>query len=397
MKPRFASFTLIIKREAMNGRNILGGCLLAAAMLAITGCSTSILESKKVDYKSAGKLPPLEVPPDLTALGTDDRFAVPDINPQGSATYSVYNKERSGLPQGGASNLLPDQDKVHVERSGTQRWLVVNAPAEQVWTVVKEFWQEMGFLVTTEVPESGVMETDWAENRAKIPMDPIRNVLSKVLDSLYSTAERDKFRTRLERSGKNVTEIYISHRGMYEVYEGSTTGASNGRTVWQPRPADPELEADMLRRLMVRFGVDEARAKSLMTADGARERASITRSQEGAGSLAMVDQFDRAWRRVGLALDRVGFTVEDRDRSKGVYFVRYVDPESEGAKDDKGFLSKLAFWKGKDKNPNQNEQFRIQISDTGSGSVVRVLNKAGAAVKSETSDRILTLLYEQLK
>ncbi len=379
----------------MNGRKILGGCLWVAMMLAIAGCT--VLESKKVDYKSAGKLPPLEVPPDLTALGADDRFAVPDINPQGSATFSVYSKERSGQPQGGMSNLLPSQDKVRVERSGTQRWLVVNAPAEQVWPVVKEFWQEMGFIIKTEVPESGVMETDWAENRAKIPQDPIRNVLSKVLDGLYSTAERDKFRTRLERSGQGVTEIYLSHRGMFEVYEGSATGASSGRTVWQPRPADPDLEADMLRRLMVRFGVDEARAKSLMAADGVRERATISRSQEGAGSLAMVDPFDRAWRRVGLALDRVGFTVEDRDRSKGIYFVRYVDPESEGAKEDKGFLSKLNFWKGKDKNLNKNEQFRIQVSETGNGSVVKVLNKDGVAEKSETSDRILTLLHEQLK
>jgi outer membrane protein assembly factor BamC len=260
---------------------------------------------------------------------------------------------------------------------------------------VREFWQEMGFIVKQEVPEAGVMETDWAENRAKIPQDPVRNVLSKVLDSLYSTAERDKFRTRLERT-QGGTEIFVSHRGMIEVYEGTATGTGNGRTVWQPRPADAELEAEMLGRLMVRFGVDEVRVKSLLAADGVRDRARITRTQEGAGSLNIVDPFDRAWRRVGLALDRVGFTVEDRDRSKGIYFVRYVDPEAEGAKDEKGFLSKLAFWKSS-KSVNKNEQFRIQVSETADGSMVRVLNKDNVAEKSETSDRILTLLHEQLK
>ncbi|MFA7243430.1 MAG: outer membrane protein assembly factor BamC [Sulfuricellaceae bacterium] len=385
----------------MSGGKFFGRCLMVAVAVAVAGCSSfSVLESKKVDYKSAGKLPPLEVPPDLTALGSDDRFAVPDINPQGGATFSTYSKERGSQPQqSSASNLLPSLDKVHVERSGTQRWLVVNATPDQVWPVVKDFWQEMGFIVKIEAPESGVMETDWAENRAKIPQDAIRNILGKVLDGLYSTAERDKFRTRLERSEKGETEIYLSHRGMIEVYEGSISGASStGRTVWQPRPADPELEADMLRRLMVRFGADEARAKTQMaTAAPVSERATITRSQEGVGSLAIVDPFDRAWRRVGLALDRVGFTVEDRDRSKGLYFVRYVDTDAESAKDDKGFMSKLAFWKSNDKNINRKEQYRIHVIEADSGSLVKVLNKDGVAEKSETTERILTLLYEQLK
>jgi outer membrane protein assembly factor BamC len=382
----------------MIGGKFVGRCVMVVLALTIVGCdSLTILESKKVDYKSSGKLPPLEVPPDLTAIGADDHFAVPDVNPQGSATFSAYNKERGVQPQSGQSILLPSQDKVHVERSGTQRWLVVNATPEQVWPVIKAFWQEMGFIVKIEVPGSGVMETDWAENRAKIPQGIIRNALSKVVDSLYSTGERDKFRTRLERTGSGATEIYVSHRGMIEVFEGGTTGTSTGRTVWQPRPADPELEADMLGRLMMRFGVDEAKAKSSMVADGGRERANITRTQEGAGSLAMIDPFDRAWRRVGLALDRIGFTVEDRDRTKGIYFVRYVDPEADGAKEEKGFLSKLAFWKDNGKNPNKNEQFRIRIMESGDGSIVTVLSKDGAAEKSETTDRILTLLYEQLK
>lgn len=385
----------------MTSRKFLRYCVVAALVLSSAGCgSLSILESKKVDYKSSGKLPPLEVPPDLTAPSADDRYAVPDVSPQGSATFSTYSKERGGQPQvtqASQGNLLPSVDKVRVERSGTQRWLVVNATPEQVWPVVKEFWQELGFLIKIETPESGVMETDWAENRANIPQDFIRSTLGKVLDSLYSTAERDKFRTRLERSGESVTEIYISHRGMSEVFEGSVTGSSSGRTVWQPRPADPELEADMLRRLMVRFGVDEARAKTQVAADETRQRARITRTAEGAGSLTMVDPFDRAWRRVGLALDRVGFTVEDRDRSKGMYFVRYVDPETDGTKEEKSMLSKLAFWKSGDKGLNRNEQFRIHITESGEGCLVRVLNKDGIAGKSETTDRILTLLHEQLK
>ncbi len=372
--------------------------LTLLALLA--GCSSmSFLEGKKIDYKSAGKVPSLEVPPDLTSPATDTKFVVPDVGPQGSATFSTYNRERAGQPQAGGTDLLPSQPKVIVERSGTQRWLAVRAAPEQVWPVVKEFWQEMGFIIKTEAPEAGLMETDWAENRAKIPQDVIRSTLGKVLDSLYSTSERDKFRTRLERGvDAGVTEIYISHRGMYEVIQG---GDGGNKTIWQPRPADPELEAEMLRRLMVRFGVEEARAQTQIATAAVVERARMIRAQDGSQTLSVLDSFDRAWRRVGLALDRVGFTVVDRDRSKGQYFVRYVDPEIDGKKEEKGWLSKLAFWSSDESKTIRQEQYRILVTETGAQNaatcLVQVQNKDGKAEVSETAGKILKLLHEQLK
>ncbi len=371
--------------------------VLPIALLALlSGCSSSFLEGKKIDYKSAGKVPSLEVPPDLTAPSGDSKFVVPDVNPQGSATFSTYNRERAAQPQAG-TDLLPQQPQVSVERAGNERWLVVRATPEQVWPVVKDFWQELGFIIKTESPESGVMETDWAEDRAKIPQDMVRNALGKVLDSLYSTAERDKFRTRLER-GKEAatTEIYISHRGMYEVLEGGDGGSSN-RTIWQPRPADPDMEAEMLRRLMVRFGVEEARAKTQIATATVEEHARISRAQDGSQMLLVLDPFDRAWRRVGLALDRVGFTVVDRDRSKGLYFVRYVDPETDSKKEEKGWLSKLAFWNSSDSKVMGKEQYRIQVTESADNSQVQVLNKDGKAESSDTAEKILKLLHAQLK
>jgi outer membrane protein assembly factor BamC len=371
--------------------------VLPLTLLALLGgCgSMSFLEGKKIDYKSAGKVPPLEVPPDLTAPSSDGKFVVPDVNPQGSATFSAYSRERSSQPQAASSGLLPSADKVKVERSGNQRWLVVRATPEQVWPVVKEFWQELGFIVKTETPESGVMETDWAEDRAKIPQDVIRSTLGKVLDGLYSTAERDKFRTRLERGAESgTTEIYISHRGMMEVVEG---GDGGNRTVWQPRPADAGLEAEMLRRLMVRFGVEETRAQVQVASAAAVERARLGSSQDGIQTLTVLDPFDRAWRRVGLALDRIGFTVVDRDRSGGVYFVRYVDPEIDGRKEEKGWLSKLAFWSSDESKKMRQEQYRILVTQQADTCLVQVQNKDGRAEASETAGKILKLLHEQLK
>ena len=376
--------------------------LLSVSLLLIgvlAGCSGNILpESKKIEYKSAGKLPPLEIPPDLTQPSRDERYVVPDVSSgKGSATYSAYSSERSGQARTTtAQDLLPQVEKMHIERSGTQRWLVVHGSPEKLWPAVKEFWQEMGFLVNLEIPEAGVMETDWAENRAKLPQDVVRATLGKVFDNLYSTPERDKFRTRLEKGTEpNRVEIYISHRGMYEIY------VSEGRseTKWQPRPADPELEAEMLRRLMVRLGVEESVAKTMVAAEQRQERAKLSRATDGAGALLLEEAFDRAWRRVGLALDRVGFTVEDRDRSQGLYFVRYVDPDIDGKKkdDDKGFMSKLMFWKGSASDKPSQAQYRIHLKPEGDLTMVQVLTREGGVDRSDTSKRILGLLYEQLK
>ena len=376
----------------------LAGCALMVVLLG--ACSSLGIETKKVDYKSTGKAPSLEVPPDLTRPSMDDRYTVPDINPTGTATYSDYSRDRSGAkrPATVASLVLPRTEKVRVERDGNQRWLIVSGTPDQVWPVVKSFWQENGFIINVEVPEAGIMETGWAENRAKLDDGIIRGFLGRALDFAYSTSERDKFRTRLEPGVEpGTTEIYISHRGMEEVYTTATNSDQILDTRWQPRPADPNLEAEMLGRLMTKFGVEATRArKELASAKEIPPRARLVKNPEG-GALALNDQFDRAWRRVGLALDRVGFTVEDRDRSKGLYYVRYIDPklDVEAKEEKKSWLSSLVFWKSAE--PPKPEQYQIRVTGEKSGSLVNVLTKDGAAEQSTTSNRILTLLYNQLK
>jgi len=372
-------------------------CVFASALLAACSSTSGILpESKKIEYKSEGKkIRPLEIPPDLVAPSRGGRYAVPDIA-KGPTTFSEYSGERQGPVVQGNTEVLPQIGDLRIERSGSQRWLVVpGVPPEKVWDTVKEFWQENGMLINVEMPEAGIMETDWAENRAKLPQDFIRNILGRALDSLYSTSERDKFRTRLEKGADGSTEIYISHRGMYEVY---TTERSD-QTRWQPRDPDPELEAEMLRRLMVRLGTEESKAKAMIAEAAPKvERAKLNRSGPGGATLEVREPFDRAWRRIGLALDRVGFTVEDRDRSQGVYYVRYVDPDADAkSKKDEGWLSKMAFWKSSDKDLNKNSQFRIHIQGNGDNTTVQVLTKEGGVDAGEVSGKILGLLYEQLR
>ena len=373
--------------------------LLACVVLA-GGCTgmTDMLD-KKIDYKTEGKsnLPPLEIPPDLTSPARDNRYVVPETG-KSSVTLSGYEADRKEQSRAGNTSVLPEVEKIRVERGGSERWLVVlDQPPEKLWPLVKDFWQENGFLVKTEVPEAGIMETDWAENRAKIPQGVVRDFFGKFLDQIYSTAERDKFRTRLDRTadGKG-SEIYISHRGMEEVFTSArdVAGGTN-QTAWQARKPDPGLEAEFLRRLMVRLGVQEEKAKALAASGANEQRAALRSGGDGGELLQVFEPFDRAWRRVGLALDRVGFTVEDRDRQKGLYFVRYADPEQEMQGKDGGFLARL-FSTGKDSKIKP-EQYRVLVKQDQENSQISVLNKDGATEGSKTAQRILSLLHEQLK
>jgi len=386
----------------MQSRKLASGATLVVAV-ALAGCS--VMESKKIDYKSAGKAPArasLEVPPDLTAPAADSRYAVPDVSPKGVATFSAYSAERAGSTASSATAGAPASavapqsvDKMRIERSGSQRWLVVPGTADKLWPQVREFWQENGFILDIDRPEIGVMETDWAENRAKINDDILRRTLGKVIDSLYSTPERDKFRTRLESGGEAGTvEIFISHRGMMEIYPDE----AKNRTIWQPRAADPELEAEFLQRLMIRLGADESRAKAQIAAAPKAEKASLQSAAGGGSVLQVQEGFDRAWRRVGLALDRVGFTVEDRDRTQGLYYVRYVDPEADSkSKKDEGILSKLAFWRSDKPQVPTGSQYRIYVKGAEAGSSVQVLTREGGTDTSEPARKILGLLHQQLK
>jgi outer membrane protein assembly factor BamC len=358
---------------------------LLGLSLALGGCS--VLEGDKVNYKSATSAPSLAVPPDLTQLSRDNRYAIPG-GPVTASSYQI-GQVTASVPVASAS--IGD---VRIERSGNQRWLVVKRNPDALWDPIKDFWQEYGFLLSLDQKNLGIMETDWAENRAKIPHDFVRQSLGKLFDSLYSTAERDRFRTRLERNAAGETEIFISHRGMIEVYPSgnSVAGPRDTGTIWQPRAPDPELEAEFLRRLMVKLGVSQEQAKAVIAASGERKVSSKMSQVNGQPVVLVDDGIDRAWRRVGLSLDRTGFTVEDRDRSKGIYFVRYVEPNPN--KSEPGFMSKLF---GASVKVNQPVKYQIAVRSQGESSVVSVLNVTGAPETSANAQSILKVLADDLK
>lgn len=368
----------------------------ALAALSLAGCETiGATQSlgKRIEYKTTGTAPALEIPPDLTTPRFDERFA--------TTTASGVAAQQAGRPK---TELLPQNANARVVRAGTERWLVVNADQDAAWNTIRQFWTDLGFVISVEQPVIGVMETDWAENRAEIPQDIVRQTLGKYIDIFYTTYKRDKFRTRVERGAEPGTlEIFLSHRGM----EQMPTAMSSGTPVafaWAVLPPNPDIEAEMLARLMQRFGAQAPAANAAVAskappAPGQATPADTARIEKGADGttrLVIDDAFDRSWRRVGLALDRTGFTVVDRDRSSGLYYVRYADPDSDVAKArDSGWLAKLMFWKTDEKD--RPEQYRIKVAESAASSVVTVQDTKGETDRSANSERILALLREQLR
>jgi outer membrane protein assembly factor BamC len=373
--------------------------IMLGAVLGLAACSSinKKLEGDKVDYKTSGaKTVSLEVPPDLSQLQRDSRYQPV----QGTiSASSIQGGPVAGVPAlaPSATSVAPQQiGNVKLEREGNQRWLTTPMTAEQVWPQLQEFWQERGFVLELDSRENGLMQTNWVENRAKLQQDILRDTIGKVFDGLWDTGLRDSFRTRVERTANGGTEIYISHRGMQELY----TNERKDNTSWAGRPNDPDLEAVMLSRLMQKLGAKEEQVKAVATSTPADvpARARMLPGPPGTG-MQVDDAFDRAWRRVALALDRSGFTVEDRDRTQGLFYVRYVDPKSIG-KGDPGWTDKLfSLFTSGEKKPQVSgpARYRIALKGEGEKTAVTVQNAQGQPETGDASQRILELLVNDLK
>ncbi|MCG9024573.1 outer membrane protein assembly factor BamC [Laribacter hongkongensis] len=372
--------------------------LPVVAVAGLAACA-STSDDSKIAYKSAeAPKRTLEVPPDLTAPELTNSYAMPagGVSAKLMAQQQADQAgQQAAIRAGTAQVATAASDTVRLERAGGQRWLSVSGKsAEQLWPLVREFWQDNGFVLKRDEPQLGIMETDWAENRAKIPQDGVRKLLATVgLDGLYATPERDKFRTRFERSPNGNVEIYISHRGMVESF---TEGKND--TKWQPRADDPELEAEFLGRLMLALGVDETKAKQAKEDAAQPVPVAQRRARIENGAVVVDDAFDRAWRRTGLALDRSGLVVVDRNRASGTYFVRPAKSETEKV-DEGGFWSSLAFWRDKEgKTAAEQPGYRIvvqQVSDKESR--VTVQGDRGEALDGKLVNAILPKLEQQLR
>ena len=379
--------------------------ICAALSVLLAACSAdSVIPDRRPDYRSSASANPLEVPPDLTSSTIDDTLVVPELNPSDSANLSDYERERQGLQLTSSETVLVARDDMRIERDGERRWLVINAPADVIWPRVKEFWTSNGFPLTRDDPRIGIMETDWLENRADIPDGPVRAVFKQFLDFAYSAPTRDKFRVRLERLDAENTEVYLTHYGVEEILtspSGSAPSAAvankiSTTTQWQNRPRDPELEVEMLNRLMVYLGATEQRAQAaLQNADSTQPmQAEVIRNEAGQQALLIKADYDRSWRLVGLALDTSSFVVEDQNRSAGLYVVEYRDAVEDARSD--GLLSQLAFWRD-DEPREEGERYRVRLAGQGPQTLIVVHDLQGQPSNTPAAQFILDNIRQAIR
>ena len=366
-------------------------CVAAALAGALAGCDTlnDWLAPDKVDYKSARTAPSLDVPPDLTQAKVGDRFTAP-ASTAGLGTVPPRVRTEAGIATAGVPTAQ-DPLGMHVERDGDRYWLVVDGRTpEQLWPQLKEFWQENGFVLTTDRPDTGVLATDWTENRAKIGGDWFYNTFGKLVDWAYSSGTRDQFTTLVERGANGVTDVSITHRGMEEVLTGQDKDSSR----WADVPRNPALEQVFLTRLMHKLGLTDIQARQLLTdAHPAAPRQVVVDARDGAPTLNLGEPFERAWLRVGLALDRSHFAVDRFDKAKGLYYVRYADPQQEVKRE--GFLGKLLYGGGA--KASAKKEYRVNVRPNGDAATqVAVVDADGRPDASPDAQRIVSALHAQL-
>lgn len=361
---------------------------LALSLLSLAACSSFgelTGQTESIEYKSTVSGDPLSIPPDLTKANQNPHYQAPE----GTARFSDYAAgQRAQQGAGPADRILPTQSGIQVMRDGTLRWLVVDRPAEDIYPRVIEFWGDQGFTIQSQDPRAGLIQTDWAENRAKIAEGWLRSVLGSVLDQVFDSGERDRFTTRLERvNGK--TEIYISHQHMEETPTGDGAAFK-----WVGGKEDPGVNAAMLARLMVALGTDvkQAQAQIAQSEAGPAGVTAVPQLSDGQASITLNEPFDRAWRRVGVALDSARFTVEDRNRAAGDYFIRYLDTDT-GQKVEQQTIFGRMFGS---RNPAEPLKLRVHVADQGSSSVVTVQDEQGATLADDTARRVITVMSGHL-
>ena len=363
--------------------------LAAGATIALAGCSSinDLLTQEQVDYKSTVRGDPLSLPPDLSS----ERISSPQYSiAGGTASALAYNEAQKKAQANQGLNVLPEVAGMKVMRSGDTRWLQLNADPNQVYPRLISFWNNEGFTINRDNPQAGIIETDWAENRAKIPGNFLRRALGSIVDMVSDSGERERFTTRLERNG-NMTEVYINHQRMVET--AMDRDATTFR--WLPADEDPGLNAVMLSRLMAFLGVEEERARNAV-----REAQAVGAAPQQVQQLLLIDgetalssplSADDTWRRVGDSLNRAGFTIDEANLANGSYVVRYLDTDTGEKRQAGNIFSRL--WG--DHGNITPLPYTIQVTPDAGGSKITVFNRDGAQENTTTGKRILRVIAER--
>ena len=290
----------------------------------------------KINYYSDKSVTSLEVPPDLTSPSYENSFRlsefVKNVKPNTvNLTNNNFEEE--------STKIIVNPTDITVKKSGSRRWLIVNKNPDLVWDLTKQFLKEKGFVIKKSNKKIGVMETDFLENKPKIPsksLGLIRSFLESQIDNVsYTLPIVDSYKVIIEPLDLGEkTQVNLSLFSMAEVISGS---GNNETTYWQASEKNTALETEMLYSLMLYLGGESAsaREKLLDAKEEGKISVQVKDGLNGYAKLVFKLNLVDTWDNMAWAISESNIELEDKDVKERAFYIRTARTI------DKGIMSKL--------------------------------------------------------
>lgn len=379
---------------------LLPRLLLILSAAALSACGSD--GGERPEYQGAEYYKNLEVPPDLTLHKTREELVIPQPSKSALSDYQADSK----LNQ----RILPEFEGIRLKSEGSLYWLELDVAPEAAWPKLEAFWEHEGIRLLQDEPMLGFMETEWSN---RLVVDPDAGLLTRMFNKLEPDL-LDRFRLRLETGDdRQHSRIYVSHAGMERFVEGDD---DNRSISWRRRPSDPNLEREILGRLLLFAGLSENQRDSLLKdyrpyqsyvtyAENEHhedeDQSSLEEDRNQVAELSMRGSMDFVWRRTLRALDRLELSGIDADRDAGtIAFTSGKDIEMTQEDEQRDELSEsswlMKLFRSSEETKTSSQQFTLKLTDQGGSVRLDLLDNRGMTADSARAQQIRQSLAQQL-
>jgi outer membrane protein assembly factor BamC len=371
--------------------------LLLLSVIALAACSSG--GDERPEYQGAQYYKSLEIPPDLTLNKTDKELAIPEPSKSALTEYQRASKLDEAV--------LPEFKGIRLKSDCGLYWLEVDATPDTLWPKLEAFWEHEGIRLLQDEPLLGFMETEWSN---RLVVDPDAGFLTRMFNRMEPD-QLDRFRLRVETSAdRKHTRIYVSHAGMERFVEG---GDDDSRVIWRRRPSDPDLEREIIGRLVLFAGLSENQMESLLknyhpyqsyvhyAENAVHDDTDPSSIENQVAELTMAGSMDFVWQRTLRALDRLSLTDIKADRATGtIGFTSGSDIELTQDSEKRDELSEsswlMKLLRGSDDAKKTSEQFTLKLTDQGGDVRLDLLDKHGSPADTTRAQKLRQALAQEL-
>ena len=312
----------------------------------------------------------LVIPPNLNRPKTIDALMLPEVIDNDSDKLFTIDTKLEGIK---------------IYKQGQDMFLSVETQDKLIlWNRIKSFWLEEGFQLLSEDLTISSMKTNYLENLSEVQLGAIQRVVGRYVPLLVSPETRDSYKTRIIKKD-NGFDIVVSHYGK----EFMSDGDSEFR--WQNRPRDNEFQNEMISRMYIYLGGNEAKNSGYIIAKttGIRNTVSIYTDEQGLQTLYIPDIYERVYPSIVSSLDILGVKILDNNQSNGLIKISMDDK----AEESKGFLAKMF-------SDSSSQVMNIKVTtggDNGESTLIIIEDNSFVQIQTLASDEILRGLYVKLR